>query len=158
MYYTIVKLKISTVDHFLKNTLVQTIIDNGRSGVSQGSILGPTLFNIYINDFIHTLAHNNVFQYADDCQIPLSFDKKSSFYDIVAKINTTINIAKKWTDENYLCLKTPLLTEILYFKRCHFLEARHYNHHRYYLHRHRHPHWIHHHQQHFTILIPSIEI
>ena len=51
-------------------------------------------FNIYINDFIHTLAHNNVFQYAEDFQILLSFDKKSSFYDIVAKINTTINIAK----------------------------------------------------------------
>ena len=39
------------------------------SGVPQGTVLGPTLFSIYINDLPESILHGSIKLFADDCII-----------------------------------------------------------------------------------------
>lgn len=82
------------------------------SGVPQGSILGPLLFTIYVND-IHTVLRNTKFHsYADDLQIYTHF-KADGLNDTVALINDDITRLLQWSREHGLKLNPDKTQPIL---------------------------------------------
>lgn len=77
----------------------KTLSDFGtvESGVPQGSVLAPLLFNIFLYDFPHTVELSKAILYADDCII-YSHDEfpTRALLKSTAHLNVINNFYKKW--------------------------------------------------------------
>ncbi len=48
---------------------------NVGSGVPEGSVLGPLLFVLYINDIVNVVKHSSIKLFADDCKLYFRYKK-----------------------------------------------------------------------------------
>lgn len=72
-----------------------------RCGVPQGSILGPLLFLVFINDFPNCLKYSTPSQYADDTSLTCTAD---NLINLESQLNTELKHVKAWLSANKLTL------------------------------------------------------
>jgi hypothetical protein len=84
-----------------------------KYGVPQGSVLGPVLFLIYINDLETSIKDGRPTFFADDTSIFLAATNAS---DVQKKINKTINGLMDWFERNKLVINKGKTVAISFYQ------------------------------------------
>ena len=92
-----------------------------KYGVPQGSVLGPILFNIFINDLFYVIEKSTLYNYADDNTMAHS---KNNITDLNCELQTDVTNTTKWFDANgfkvnhdkFQCMAFGKLSDYIQFK------------------------------------------
>ena len=93
------------------------------SGVPQGSILGPLLFLIYINDLHECIKHSTTYHFADDTNLLLI---SNSLKKLNKHINHDLSNLVHWLRANKISLNTKK-TELIIFRPKNTIVTKHLN-------------------------------
>ena len=84
-----------------------------KHGVPQGSVLGPLLFLIFINDLNIAIKHSETFHFADDTCLLII---KDSVKQINKVVNKDLKFLVQWLNANKISLNVAR-TEVVIFRR-----------------------------------------
>lgn len=85
-----------------------------RMGVPQGSVLGPMLFSLFVNDLPKALTCADLVMYADDMALVVTGDNEQ---EIQAIINTELEIIARWFSLNRLTINAKKTKYMIFHSR-----------------------------------------
>ena len=107
-------------ESYLTDRMQSTRLGTSRSeelivthGVPQGSILGPLLFSLYMNDLPSVVKFSSVESYVDDTKIYLSFSSKD-IDSCLTKVPEGLRLIAAWCCTNKLLIN-PSKTKLILF-------------------------------------------
>ena len=83
-------------------------------GVPQGSIMGPALFNLFLNDIVTIFKRGRLYNYADDNSICVSASTRE---DVISNLEEEICQAITWFESNMMAAN-PTKFQVLFLKDC----------------------------------------
>lgn len=86
-----------------------------HTGVSQGSVLGPLLFSLYINDLPSVCSDVETQLYADDAVV---YAHGSTKQQAAAKLTNGLICITAWLNQSCLQLNTTKAVSVFYPKQC----------------------------------------
>ena len=89
-----------------------------KSGVPQGSILGPLLFLVFINDIKDVIVNSNRLLFADDLQIYLSTEYENIHLNLNKVTDDIIHITN-WANDNQLFINLDKTNATLFGPKKH---------------------------------------
>lgn len=98
---------------FVSSEQGQSDLIGTRTGVPQGSILGPLIFTLYINDLPSVLQHCGCRMFADDVQIYVG-GKSFSLSGISNRMNEDLLRISLWAQNNMLLLNPTKSQSVLF--------------------------------------------
>ena len=113
-------LSLSFIYSYLSDRKQRTKIKNAfsswsdiKSGIPQGSILGPLLFNIYLNDMFFFINEDNITNYADD---NTPYTTCSDIKNVLSTLENETSILTQWFNNNFFKMNAD---------KCHLLITNH---------------------------------
>ena len=83
-----------------------------KHGVPQGSVLGPLLFLLYINDLHKCIRKSETYHFADDTHL-LNFSK--TVWNLCGRVNSDLRVLVSWLNANKISLNASK-TEFVIFR------------------------------------------
>ena len=109
---------------YLKHRFQYTVVnshpsnlDEVKYGVPQGSLLGPRLYTIYVNDLPNAITSGDVFMYADDTTL---YCVGKNFDQVCSQLNNILEQLLLWSTMNKLCIH-PVKSEVMILSKTGFI-------------------------------------